>query len=95
MADTDREARQRFAANIERLRRRDCLSLDSLAGRAGIEVRRLEAILRADEEADYGTIAQLAGALGVGPAELLEGIRWIPPRGHEPGGYAVDEEEEG
>ena len=91
MADTDREARERFAANVERLRRREGLSSVSLAERAGIDVRQLEAILRADEEADYGTIARLSGALGVGPADLLEGIRWIPPGEDERGRYAIDE----
>jgi transcriptional regulator with XRE-family HTH domain len=79
MADTDREARQRFAANIERLRRRDGLSVEELAQRADVDARELEEILRADREASYGTIAALAGALGVEVGELFEGIRWIPP----------------
>jgi transcriptional regulator with XRE-family HTH domain len=91
MADTDREARERFAANIERLRRRDGLSEEALAEQSGIDGPVLEAILRADEEASYGTIAQIAGALGVGAAELLEGIRWLPPGEGHPGRYAIDE----
>jgi transcriptional regulator with XRE-family HTH domain len=79
MADTDRDARERFAANIERLRRRDGLSVEELAARADVDARELEEILGADREAAYGTIAALAGALGVEVGELFEGIRWTPP----------------
>ena len=62
MADTDREARERFAANIERLRRREGLSVEELAGRSEVDAGELGEILRADREADYGTIAALAAA---------------------------------
>jgi len=79
MADTDREARERFAANLERLRRRDGMSVEELAERSDVDARELEEILRADREAAYGTIAALAGALGVAAGELFEGIRWTPP----------------
>lgn len=79
MADTDRDARERFAANIERLRRRDGSSVDELAERADVEAGELEEILRADREAAYGTIAAIAGALGVHVGELFEGIRRPPP----------------
>jgi transcriptional regulator with XRE-family HTH domain len=79
MADTDREAREHFAANIERLRRRDGLSVAALAARSAVDARELREILRGDREAAYGTIAALAGALGVEPGELFEGIRWTPP----------------
>jgi transcriptional regulator with XRE-family HTH domain len=91
MADTDREARERFAANIERLRRRDGLSVKALAERSRIDPRGLEEILRAEGEADYGTIALLAGALRVEPGELFRGIRWIPPGEDRPGRFEVDE----
>jgi transcriptional regulator with XRE-family HTH domain len=79
MADTDRDARERFAANIERLRRRDGLSVEELSARSDVDARELKEILSADREAAYGTIAALAGALGVEAGELFEGIRWTPP----------------
>ena len=79
MAATDKDARERFAANIERIRRRDGLSVEELAERADLDARELEEILCADREAAYGTIAALAGALGAQPEELLEGISWVPP----------------
>ena len=79
MADTDRDARERFAANIERLRRGDGSSVEELAARADLDARELEEILSADREAAYGTIAAIAGALGVEVGELFEGISWTPP----------------
>jgi transcriptional regulator with XRE-family HTH domain len=91
MADTDREARERFAANIERLRRRDGRSVEELARRAQLHVRELEGILRAEDEADYTSIALLAGALGVEPGELFRGIRWVPPGAEGPGRYVIGE----
>lgn len=90
MADTDREARERFAANIERLRRRDGLSVEDLAARSQIDPDVLRRILRADQEADYGTIALLAGALGVEPGTLFEGIVWIPPGPDGEGRFEID-----
>jgi transcriptional regulator with XRE-family HTH domain len=95
MADTDREARERFAANIERLRRRDGLSVEDLAERAQIDDSELDEILRAESEATYTAVLLLAGALGVEPGALIEGIRWIPPRDGQPGRYAIDEADGG
>lgn len=90
MADTDREARERFVANVERLRRRKGMSAESLAERSGIDGSELAEILRADREPDYEAIARLAGALGVGPGELLEGIGWIPGDEVRPGRFEVE-----
>jgi transcriptional regulator with XRE-family HTH domain len=91
MADTEREARERFAANIERLRRRDGLSVQALAERSRIDGRELEGILRGEGEAGYATIALLAGALGVEPGELFRGIRWIPSGEGDGGRFEVGE----
>jgi transcriptional regulator with XRE-family HTH domain len=79
MADTDRDARERFAANIERLRRREGLTVEGLAARSDLDAAELGEILSADREAGYGTIAAIAGALGVVPGELFEGIDRTPP----------------
>jgi transcriptional regulator with XRE-family HTH domain len=91
MADTDREARERFAANIARSRRRDGLSVAALAELSGVEERDLREILSGDREAGYGTIALLAEALGVGPGELFEGIAWIPPGEDGLGRFEVED----
>ena len=90
MADTDRDARERFAANIERLRRRDGSSVEQLAARTAIDGDELEAILAAEREADYGTIVALAGAFGVDPGDLFEGIDWIPGDQGRPGRFEID-----
>jgi transcriptional regulator with XRE-family HTH domain len=90
MADTDREARERFAANVERLRRREGCSAAPLPERSGIEPDELAALLRAEREPSYEEIARLAGALGVDPKELFAGIRWIPGDGDRPGRFEVD-----
>jgi transcriptional regulator with XRE-family HTH domain len=90
MADTDREARERFAANVERLRRRKGMSAESLAERSGIDAGELDEILRADREPGYEAIARLSGALGVEPEELFEGIGWIPGDEVRPGRFEVE-----
>ncbi|MBS1892228.1 MAG: helix-turn-helix transcriptional regulator [Actinobacteria bacterium] len=90
MADTDRDARERFAANIERLRRRDGSSVEQLAARAAMDGAELAEILAAEREADYGTIVALAGVFDVEPGDLFEGIDWIPGDGDRPGGFKVD-----
>ena len=95
MADTDREARERFAANIERLRRREGLSVETLAELSRIDGPELREILRGHREADYTTIALLAEALGVEPGELFEGIAWIPPGEDRHGRFEIDEPDEG
>jgi transcriptional regulator with XRE-family HTH domain len=90
MADSDREARRRFAANIERLRRRGGSSVEGLAARSGVDADELTQILAADREAGYGTIAALAGALEVEPGELFEGISWVPGEEGRAGGLEVE-----
>jgi transcriptional regulator with XRE-family HTH domain len=89
MAATDRDARERFAANVERLRQRSGLSAEALAERSQVDPGEIEAIFRGDVEARAGTIYRLAGALGVEPEELFDGVAWVPPRDGGPG-YVVE-----
>lgn len=90
MAHIDREARERFAANVERLRRRDGPTVEELADRARIDPRELTEILGGKREAGYATIARLAAALGAEPDDLLRGIRWIPPGADGQGRFEVE-----
>jgi transcriptional regulator with XRE-family HTH domain len=94
MVDPEREVRERFAANIEGLRRRRGMSVRELAERSVTDEREVREILRGDKDVLYGTIALLAGALGVNPGELFRGITWIPPSEDDPGKYAIDDLEE-
>jgi len=95
MANTDRDARERFAANVEGLRRQAGLSLDALATRSRVDAEELRRILDADQEAGAGAIDMIAGALGVDPGELFRGIVWVPPADGRPGRYAVEGPEGG
>jgi transcriptional regulator with XRE-family HTH domain len=92
MADGDRKARERFAANIERWRERRGFSLGELADRSDTDPAELGQILRGEAEADYGTIFRLGGALAVDPGELFKGVTWESPATGGPG-YVVEDPE--
>jgi len=69
---------ERFGANLRRVRRREGLSQEELAVRASLhrtEVGRLEG---GDRACRIDTLIRLAGAMAVPPAELLDGIAWVP-----------------
>jgi len=95
MEYTDRDARERFAANVEGLRRKVGLSLGELASRSRVDSDELSRILSGETEARAGAIDMIAGALGVDPGELFRGISWAPPAEGRPGGYALEDPESG
>jgi len=67
-----------FGENLARCRKRAEMSQEELGVRASLhrtEVSQLERGLRV---ARIDTLVKLAGALGVPPAELIEGIDWSP-----------------
>jgi transcriptional regulator with XRE-family HTH domain len=67
---------ERFAANLVAARRRAGLTQEEVSFRAELhrtEVSQLERGLRVPR---IDTLAKLAGALGVNPAELMTGIAW-------------------
>jgi transcriptional regulator with XRE-family HTH domain len=78
MAQKPKEARMRFAANVERVCRQHDYSVERLAERSGIGREELEAIMRGEAEARVDSILRLAGALEVTPGELYEGVAWVP-----------------
>ena len=91
MAQKNKEARARFAANVERLREQRGLSLDRLGELSELGQDELVAILRGEAEADVDSIYRLAGALEVTPGELYEGVTWIPD-GEGGGEFRIDGE---
>jgi transcriptional regulator with XRE-family HTH domain len=95
MAETHEEARERFAANVERLRRGRGISAAELAERSTVDATELGEILRGGREPGYATIALLAGALAVDPGELFHGIAWIPPEEGGEGRFEVEESDDG
>lgn len=90
MAQKPEDARRRFAANVERLRRQHGYSSEQLAERSRIGSDELGAILRGEAEASVEAMYRLAGALGVTPGEFHEGVAWIPD-GEGGGEFRVDE----
>ena len=67
-----------FGENLTRCRKRADMSQEELGVRASLhrtEISQLERGLRA---ARIDTLVKLAGALGVAPSELIEGIDWSP-----------------
>jgi transcriptional regulator with XRE-family HTH domain len=90
MTQKSNEIRERFAANVERLRVRRGDSTDRLAERSGLRRSELEAILRGESEADFESIERLAGALAATAGELYEGVAWVPD-GEGGGEYRIEE----
>jgi transcriptional regulator with XRE-family HTH domain len=78
MAEKSKDARMRFAANLERRRKELGCSVGELAARSQVGEAELRAILRGDAEADVDSIYRLAGALEVSPGRLYEGVVWVP-----------------
>jgi transcriptional regulator with XRE-family HTH domain len=88
MTDTNRDPQARFGANVEALRQRRGLSVKALAARSELGQDELTGILIGDVEVRAGTVYLLAGALGVDPGDLFDGMSWTPPvDGGE--GYAI------
>jgi transcriptional regulator with XRE-family HTH domain len=85
--------KDRLGKNIARCRERAEISQEELGLRASLhrtEISQLERglrVLRAD------TLVKLAGALGVPPAELLDGLSWEPGE-YQPGGFQLRSSDE-
>jgi transcriptional regulator with XRE-family HTH domain len=84
------DARRNFARRVGRMQQDRALSTDALAERAEIDRAELDRILRAEGPVALDAVFLLAGALGVEPGELLEGIEWVPD-GEGGGGYTTTE----
>lgn len=69
---------QRFGENIVRLRKRVGLSQEELGFEANLHRTEIGMLERGVRLARIDTLVKLAGALGVTPNELLDGIEWKP-----------------
>jgi transcriptional regulator with XRE-family HTH domain len=83
MSEDDRKARSREVAerlgeNLLRARRRVGLSQEQVAVRASLHRTEIGLLERGGRVARVDTLIQLAGAMSVPPAELLDGIGWSP-----------------
>lgn len=67
-----------FGKNLTLLRRRADLSQEELSFRASLHRTEIGLLERGVRTPRIDTLAKLAGALGVAPADLLAGIEWQP-----------------
>jgi transcriptional regulator with XRE-family HTH domain len=67
-----------FGENLARCRERAELSQEELGIRASLHRTEISQLERGLRVARIDTLVKLAGALGVEPAELIEGIDWTP-----------------
>jgi transcriptional regulator with XRE-family HTH domain len=85
MADrTPSAVAERFGENLRRLRRRQGFSQERLAAQASLHRTEIGLLEHGERTCRIDTLIQLAGAMGVPPGVLLDGIDWIPgpkPRG--------------
>lgn len=78
MARTSGPAAERFARNLLRARKAAGLSQEALAFRAALHRTEIGLLERGVRMPRIDTLAKLAGALGVEPVALLDGIAWDP-----------------
>jgi transcriptional regulator with XRE-family HTH domain len=69
---------QRFGANLARCRKAAGLSQEEACVRAGLHRTEISNLERGKRLPRVDTVAKLAGAIGVDPGELFEGIVWEP-----------------
>jgi transcriptional regulator with XRE-family HTH domain len=69
---------QRFAENLSHYREQAGLTQEELASRAEIHRTQIGALLSGKQLPRLDTIVKLAGALGITPADLVDGITWEP-----------------
>jgi transcriptional regulator with XRE-family HTH domain len=72
-------ARVHLGRTVGRLREEGGITPDALAARASLDVDELSEIERGERKVFVDGVYRLAGALGVEPNALFEGVRWIPP----------------
>jgi transcriptional regulator with XRE-family HTH domain len=69
---------ERFGLNLRRVRRRECLSQEGLADRAGLHRAEVFKLESGDRVPRIDTLIRLADSMCVPPGELLDGIVWVP-----------------
>jgi transcriptional regulator with XRE-family HTH domain len=84
---------QRFGANLVGQRERVGISQEELSFRASLHRTEVGLLERGARIPRIDTLAKLAGALEVAPADLLAGIAWEPGT-MLPGGFRLEAERE-
>ena len=73
------EARYQFGRRLRRLRRDRDLSQEAVAHMAGLDRTYVSGVERGERNLSLVNICRLAGALGVEPSALMEGVKGIDP----------------
>lgn len=73
---------EQFGANLARYRKEAGLSQEELSFRANLHRTEIGLLERGVRTPRIDTLAKLAGAVGVAPADLMEGIVWNPGKIH-------------
>jgi transcriptional regulator with XRE-family HTH domain len=68
----------RFGENLRRVRRREDLSQEELARRAGLHRTAIGLLEHGARVPRIDTLIRLADSMVVSPGELLDGISWVP-----------------
>jgi transcriptional regulator with XRE-family HTH domain len=68
------QPRDQFAANLRAERKRVGITQEALGFRCDLNVSEVSRLERSKRDPRLATIVRLAGALGVPPAKLLDGI---------------------
>jgi len=84
------EVAVRFGRNLFRCRRRAALSQEELGALASLHRTEIGMLEHGTRLARVDTLMKLAGALSIDPAELLEGIHWVPGNSDE-GSFSISE----
>jgi transcriptional regulator with XRE-family HTH domain len=72
-----------FGINLKRCRRRVRLSQEQVAVRAGLHRTAVGMLEKGQRTARVDTLVQLCAAVEAAPAELLDGIEWLPGQNHD------------
>ena len=73
------EVRYHFGRRLRRLRRDRDLSQEAVAHMAGLDRTYVSGVERGERNLSLVNICRLAGALGVEPSALMEGVKGIEP----------------
>ena len=69
---------EQFGANLARCRKRVGISQEALSFLASLHRTAIGQLERGERIPRIDTLIKLAGALGVSPADLLDGLSWEP-----------------
>lgn len=68
----------RFGENLRRVRRREDLTQEEVARRAGLHRTEIGRLENGERVPRIDTLVRLADSMVVPPGELLDGISWVP-----------------